>query len=439
MQVRLLRAAILVATITSLGAGYRTPNFIVSARSAAFAKKLGNEAERLRRDLAIEWLGKELPSWSEPCPIRVKVGDHLGAGGATSFMFRGRHPFGWRMSIQGSHERLLDSVLPHEITHTIFATHFGRPLPRWADEGACTTVEHVSERRTLYRLLIRYLQTERGISFTRMFALTEYPRDVRPLYAQGYSVVKFLLAQGGKKKFVDFLGEGMDERNWAATTQRHYGYRSLRELQDTWLVWLKQGSPSKFARKGKRSGEQPSDSKPPAEFVAASRTAKSAARSASQATRQTSPTTGGRTFLTSLTGNKKRPAAPGTRRRRRQTIAAADRRRDLITQPAAAESARAKSSPVKTSPATPPTTLASWYLSKAQLAERQRGTADSATRPARTRTPYLAERGREPTSARVSSRPTTGSARRVILEWRDETPAVSKRTKAAAGDTRIRR
>ena len=37
--------------------------------------------------------------------------------------------------------RILDSVLPHEITHTIFATHFGQPLPRWADEGACTTVD----------------------------------------------------------------------------------------------------------------------------------------------------------------------------------------------------------------------------------------------------------------------------------------------------------
>jgi hypothetical protein len=32
-------------------------------------------------------------------------------------MFRARQPFGWTMTIQGSRERVLDSVLPHEVTH----------------------------------------------------------------------------------------------------------------------------------------------------------------------------------------------------------------------------------------------------------------------------------------------------------------------------------
>ena len=69
------------------------------------------------------------------------------------------------MNVQGSLERILDSVLPHEITHTIFATHFGRPLPRWADEGACTTVEHSTERRKQEQLLIQFLTSNRGIAF----------------------------------------------------------------------------------------------------------------------------------------------------------------------------------------------------------------------------------------------------------------------------------
>ena len=49
------------------------------------------------------------------------------------------------MNIQGSRERVLDSVVPHEVTHTIFASYFRCPLPRWADEGACTTMEDQSE------------------------------------------------------------------------------------------------------------------------------------------------------------------------------------------------------------------------------------------------------------------------------------------------------
>ena len=61
------------------------------------------------------------------------------------------------MSIQGSRQRILDSVLPHEVTHTIFASHFRQPLPRWADEGACTTVEHASERAKQEKMLIEFL------------------------------------------------------------------------------------------------------------------------------------------------------------------------------------------------------------------------------------------------------------------------------------------
>ena len=131
-----------------------------------------------------------MPTWAGPCPITVQVGDHLGAGGATSFMFERGEVYGWRMTIQGSLERVLDSVLPHEVTHTIFATHFRRPLPRWADEGACTTVEHASERAKQQMMLVDQLRNGRGIAFGQMFAMKEYPHDVMPLYSQGYSVAR---------------------------------------------------------------------------------------------------------------------------------------------------------------------------------------------------------------------------------------------------------
>jgi hypothetical protein len=146
------------------------------------------------------------------------------------------------MSIQGSPERILDSVLPHEITHTIFATHFGRPLPRWADEGACTTVEHVSERQRQHSFLLQFLTTGRGIAFRRMFAMKEYPRDILPLYAQGYSLARYLIAQGGRRKFIQYLGDGMRSEDWAAATRRHYGFADLHDLQVSWNDWVRQGS-----------------------------------------------------------------------------------------------------------------------------------------------------------------------------------------------------
>lgn len=244
MDARLWRGLSAIAlALSSLGASYRSPNFIVNASSQEIAEQVGKQAEAYRRDLAVEWIGKPLPNWARPCPITVQIDPRLGAGGVTSFMFDHGEVFGWQMNIQGPLDRVLDSVLPHEVTHTIFATHFRRPLPRWADEGACTTVEHDSERYKQQRLLVQFLQTGRGIPFSQMFVMTQYPRDILPLYAQGHSLSTFLVAQGGKRKFLSFIAEGLDTENWVTTTQKYYQFNSLAELQDTWLNWVRQGSP----------------------------------------------------------------------------------------------------------------------------------------------------------------------------------------------------
>jgi hypothetical protein len=233
-------AACQVSTVLA-AAGYKTRNFTVSAPTPQLAKEIGDTAEMWRKQLSIEWLGKEMPPWSKPCPINAKLAN--GAGGATSFVFQHGEVFGWKMDIQGSRERILDSVLPHEVTHTIFASHFRQPLPRWADEGACTTVEHRSEIAKQERNLITYLKTGRGIPFKQMFAMKEYPSDVMPLYAQGHSTAQWLIESRGKQEFLTFLADGMRDENWERAVHAHYGFENLGTMQTAWNDWVKQGRP----------------------------------------------------------------------------------------------------------------------------------------------------------------------------------------------------
>ncbi len=251
MDAPLLRTLVWVICALALGANtataasVRSENFIVNTPSAELAEKVARRAEQFRKELALEWLGYELPRWSQPCPIEVKRDPKLGAGGATTFSFNRGHVFGWTMEIQGPDDHaILESVLPHEVNHTVFATHFGQPLPRWADEGACGTVEHIDERRRMEKRLRHFLQNQRGIAFNRMFAMREYPRDVLPLYAQGYSLVSFLVEQGGRQKFVKYVGFGLETNDWNAATQRFYGYKSLGDLQTVWVDWVGRGSPT---------------------------------------------------------------------------------------------------------------------------------------------------------------------------------------------------
>jgi len=244
MEARFFRAALLAGIVmVSAGASYRTPNFIIQTASPQFAEQAGKAAEQYRHDLAIEWVGETMPDWAQPCVCTIQAGPNLSAGGATTFMFDRGEVFGWRMTIQGSEQRLLDSVLPHEITHTIFASHFRRPLPRWADEGGATTMEDISEKNKHHVMLLEFLRSNRGIAFNQMFAMTEYPRDVMPLYAQGYSLSEFLIEQFGRKEFIAYLTDGMRTNNWSASTAQHFGIADLGALQNTWLAWVAQGSP----------------------------------------------------------------------------------------------------------------------------------------------------------------------------------------------------
>ena len=247
-----LRAVGLIAALAvacsdaapAVAAGYRTANFIVEAPTPDQARKIGDAAEQYRHTLAVEWTGSPLPRWSRPCPITAQVAPHLGAGGATSFVFDKGEVFNWTMTIQGSEERILDSVLPHEITHTVFASYFRRPLPRWADEGACTTVEHPVERARQHKMLIEFLTTGRGIAFPEMFAMREYPPDVLPLYSQGYSLARYLIERGGRHKYVAFVGDGLTGDDWAGALERHYGVNDIAKLQHIWLDWVRQGCPA---------------------------------------------------------------------------------------------------------------------------------------------------------------------------------------------------
>jgi hypothetical protein len=243
---RLARFSVVVCFFTTISAtsaaSYRTQNFIVSAPDGQLAQAVGDAAEGFRRDLAIYWLGEELPPWPGPCPIRVVSGPNLAAQGVTQY---NRAPVrDFQMEVVGTPQRILDSVLPHEVTHTVLASHFGQPLPRWADEGICTTVEHSSEKAKHEMKLREFLASGRGIAMNRLFLLAEYPQDILPMYAQGYSVCRFLIEQKSPRQFVDFLSDYIREPSWTDNIRKHYGYESLAELQERWLAWVGDGGGS---------------------------------------------------------------------------------------------------------------------------------------------------------------------------------------------------
>ncbi|HEY2785616.1 MAG TPA: hypothetical protein VGJ05_11640 [Fimbriiglobus sp.] len=235
---------ILAAVPAFAGDRVASENFIVDAPNRELARKFADAAEYYRKEKAMDWLGQEMPNWKTKCPLKVIV--TLGAaGGATTFTFDGG-PNGEskvasrEMEIKGKLDQLLDSVLPHEVTHTVLAHYFGRPVPRWADEGGSVLSENDEERYKHDISARELLNQGRGIKLRHLFTMKEYPRDMIVTYAEGYSVVRFLVDQGGRKKFLTFVAEGMkgNVRNWDEACRNVYGYQSVDALEDSWIQSL---------------------------------------------------------------------------------------------------------------------------------------------------------------------------------------------------------
>ncbi len=225
---------------TALRPIHFTCNFEVVAPTRQIARQVGRAAERQRTTIARLWLGKEQFTWPKRCRIKVKI-DPRRNGGFAKFTFKeGAVVSPTELHVEGSLERLLNSVLPHEVTHVILAHHFGRPVPRWADEGSAVLSEDAVEHKRHDQLLKQLLNTPgRAIPLRRLFKLTEYPRDVMALYAEGYSVTRFLVARKDRKTFLAMLRDGQGG-DWDKAIRTHYGYANLNKLEEAWLKEVRQ-------------------------------------------------------------------------------------------------------------------------------------------------------------------------------------------------------
>jgi len=161
-----------------------------------------------------------------------------GAGGATSFAFDNGQVLHQQMQVEGTLERVLNSVLPHEVTHTVFAYHFRCPLPRWADEGGAVLSEDDVERDRHDKMVRQILNGGRAIPLRRLLVLKEYPSEVMALYAQGYSVTSFLVGKSSRPAFLNFVADAM-RGGWDAALQRHFQIRNVEELEQAWLTHLR--------------------------------------------------------------------------------------------------------------------------------------------------------------------------------------------------------
>lgn len=242
-HVLLVGFAVVASVGSAAAATVESSNFRVTASSPEIAEQLALTAEELRDQIAREWLGEELPPWTSPCVVFVDTSAERMTGD-TTYQFGGGRVRRWRMTLRGPLERIVESLLPHEIAHTVLASYFRRAIPRWADEGVALMAEDEVDRRRVRAIADSCLDSELRLAVETFLDTDEYPADkqrMRALYAQAASFTEFLVL-AGRQRFLAFVTTGLDE-GWVIAAKSLYGFESLADAERCWREWEAEDRP----------------------------------------------------------------------------------------------------------------------------------------------------------------------------------------------------
>jgi hypothetical protein len=216
-------------------------NFSVGAPSRAFAEAVLAAAESMRRELALEWLGKELPEGKQFTRIHVELSTEIDEGlcdlDPAGSLSCGHN----RIWLTTTPELALGSTLRHELTHLVLHHQFpaGGGIPAFANEGICSRMDDANRHARRSNLLGKIVQTEKWPSLVEVMTQRTIAPTDELAYTVSASLTEFFLSRGDRKKYLDFVSAG-SRIGWPAATQQFYGIATTRDLQREWQTFVTQ-------------------------------------------------------------------------------------------------------------------------------------------------------------------------------------------------------
>jgi len=229
--------ACVVLSISGPAAGTRltsSDNFIVMAPDQPLAEEIRDTAEQLRKEIALAWLGAELPAGKGRTIVTVNVVDE--ADRALTWLID--HPQRTMHStwLTCPREAATGPLLAHEITHVVLATRFEGRVPAWADEGIASLQDDPRRIAIRNRMVAIWARDRTWPDLTRVLSAQAIAAHDRRAYAIAASLTQCLVARGGRARFLQFAIEGK-EHGWDQALQRYYGIPTTRQLQTEWQIW----------------------------------------------------------------------------------------------------------------------------------------------------------------------------------------------------------
>ncbi len=209
-------------------------NGVVYAPNEELARAVLEKAGEYRRQIALEWLGEELPPSVGRMRIHVELsdGDNNGQTWAMDNPGRRYHTL-W---VTGDPQAVTGGLLRHEVTHAVLATQFPEGLPPAIDEGIACMADDPARIAIRRRILQWYAQTGNWPRLKTLLESQVIPAADQQSYALAASVVEYLLTRGDKTTLLRFARSGK-ANGWDAALRMHYQIAGIAQLESQWKTW----------------------------------------------------------------------------------------------------------------------------------------------------------------------------------------------------------
>jgi len=233
----LLAACALFPSAAAYAAGTaRSDNFTVIAPSAEFAQAVADQAEKFRKQAALDWLGRELPGGQARTVISVTISADKDDG-LTWPRDRPEQNF-HQVWLTTSRQQALGTTLNHEVLHTVLATiTFPEFLAPWANEGIASQVDDNARKQSRLQVAAGWATADRWPQLQSLFSTARITHDDTEAYAAAASITQFLVSQEGKSKVIEFAKAGR-QGDWNQAARDCYHVRDVADLQARWKEWV---------------------------------------------------------------------------------------------------------------------------------------------------------------------------------------------------------
>jgi hypothetical protein len=236
VSLRLVLFASLLFTADSSSAGepfpriVETANFLVNGPTSEIGELVGQRAEQFRREIALAWLGTEIPTSEHVNLIYVNI-DPSRSIGRTIVSRKNR---GHYVRLTGPLEDVSEYMVAHEVAHTVIAAKYGLEFPAWANEGIASVYDEPARCQIREGIERDFVANN---SWPQIADVMAEPIRSQSQYTVAASLTQLLVTQNSRTQFIAFVEAGQGH-GWDAALRDHYDISGVGELQLLWQRWV---------------------------------------------------------------------------------------------------------------------------------------------------------------------------------------------------------